>query len=208
LSDPHFFFFFFLFLSWIPSNDVLSYLSTGLVTFRHICFDTPACLLNYTHPPQWASSSRTTGRGSSSSPQQHVCSLQFILCYLFILSWSRELTKLTSSVTDQIGAAIQGFFWPKIFWDFLTKTLDGAVKPIPVLQIINLVFGLGMFALEWPLSFIAGSAIHRSLEVRLAILPLTALSAILMYQATNAALYYLIGMVVYFTAYSEGEVSL
>jgi hypothetical protein len=65
-----------------------------------------------------------------------------------------------------------------------------------------------MFALEWPLSFIAGSAIHRSLEVRLAILPLTALSAILMYQATNAALYYLIGMVVYFTAYSEGEVSL
>lgn len=77
-----------------------------------------------------------------------------------------------------------------------------------MLQIINLVCGLGMFALEWPLSFIAGSAIHRSLEVRLAILPLTALSAILLYQATNAGLYYLIGMVVYFTAYSEGEVSI
>jgi hypothetical protein len=82
------------------------------------------------------------------------------------------------------------------------------VRPIPVLQIINLICGLGMFALEWPLSFIAGSAIHRSLEVRLAILPLTALSAILLYQATNAGLYYLIGMVVYFTAYSEGEVSI
>ena len=77
-----------------------------------------------------------------------------------------------------------------------------------MLQIINLICGLGMFALEWPLSFIAGSAIHRSLEVRLAILPLTALSAILLYQATNAGLYYLIGMVVYFTAYSEGEVSI
>lgn len=80
------------------------------------------------------------------------------------------------------------------------------MRPFPVLQIINLVCGLGMFALEWPLSFIAGSAFHRSLEIRLAILPLTALSAVLLYQGTNAALYYLIGMVVYFTAYSEGEV--
>lgn len=64
-----------------------------------------------------------------------------------------------------------------------------------------------MFALEWPVGFIAGSAVHRSLEVRLAILPLSALAAILLYQATNAAIYYMIGMVVYFVAYSEGEVS-
>ena len=33
------------------------------------------------------------------------------------------------------------------------------------------------------------------------------LSAVLLYQATNAALYYLIATVVYFVAYSEGEVS-
>jgi hypothetical protein len=110
-------------------------------------------------------------------------------------------------LTDQVAAAIEGFFWPKIFWDFLTKTLDGAVRPIPVLQIMNLIFGLGMFALEWPVSFLAGSAIHRSLEARLAILPLVALAAILMYQSTNPAIYYMIGMVVYFVAYSEGEVS-
>lgn len=75
-----------------------------------------------------------------------------------------------------------------------------------MLQVINLVLGLAMFALEWPLSFIAGSAFHRSLEVRLAILPLTALSAVLIYQGTNAALYYLVGMIVYFWGYSEGEV--
>lgn len=122
---------------------------------------------------------------------------------------SREReTNMSIFFTDQVAAAIEGFFWPKIFWDFLTKTLDGAVRPIPVLQIMNLVFGLGMFALEWPVSFIAGSAIHRSLEARLAILPLVALAAILMYQSTNPAIYYMIGMVVYFVAYSEGEVSI
>jgi hypothetical protein len=110
-------------------------------------------------------------------------------------------------LTDQIVAAIECFFWPKIFWDFLTRTLDGAVRPVPALQIINLLLGLAMLALEWPLNFVAGSALHRSLEFRLAILPLTALSAALIYQGTNAAIYYLIGMVVYFWGYSEGEVS-
>lgn len=67
--------------------------------------------------------------------------------------------------------------------------------------------GIGFVAIEWPLGFIAGSSIHRSLEFRLAVLPLCALAAGLVYQATNAAIYYLIGMVVYFWAYSEGEVS-
>jgi len=62
--------------------------------------------------------------------------------------------------------------------------------------------------MEWPLSFLAGSSLHRSLEFRLAFIPLTALAAALIYQGTNAALYYLIGMVVYFWAYSEGEVSI
>lgn len=61
-------------------------------------------------------------------------------------------------------------------------------------------------AWEWPLSFIAGSSIHRSLEARLAFLPLTALASLLLYQGTNAGLYYLVAMVVEFWAYSEGEV--
>lgn len=107
---------------------------------------------------------------------------------------------------DQIAAAVEGFFWPKIFWDFITKTLDPAVKPIPVLQSINLVFGIILLAWEWPLGFLAGSSLHRSLEARLAFLPLTALAAALMYQGTNAAIYQVIGLGVYFWAYSEGEV--
>ncbi|KAF5579184.1 PRO41 [Fusarium pseudoanthophilum] len=117
--------------------------------------------------------------------------------------WARLI--ILSAAAYQIVAAIECFFWPKIFWDFLTRTLDGAVRPVPALQIINLLLGIAMLALEWPLNFVAGSALHRSLEFRLAILPLTALSAALIYQGTNAAIYYLIGMIVYFWGYSEGE---
>ncbi|OLN82032.1 hypothetical protein CCHL11_08650 [Colletotrichum chlorophyti] len=118
--------------------------------------------------------------------------------------WARLI--VMSAAAYQFAAALSGFFWPKIFWDFLTKTLDPAVKPIPVLQIINLLMSLFMVALEWPLVFFAGSALHRSLEFRLIILPLTTLAAALLYQGTNAALYYLVALVVYFWAYSEGEI--
>jgi hypothetical protein len=113
---------------------------------------------------------------------------------------------LLTSITDQIAAALHGFFWPKIFWDFLTKNLDGAVKPIPVLQIINLILGIVIFAWEWPLGLIAKTALHRSIEARLVVFPIAALAAALLYQATNPAIYYTIGIGVYFWAYSEGEV--
>ncbi|KAM3435946.1 hypothetical protein MY4824_004608 [Beauveria thailandica] len=118
--------------------------------------------------------------------------------------WARLI--MMTAATYQVAAAVEGFFWPKIFWDFATKNLDGAVKPIPVLQLLNLFFGLGMLALEWPLGAVAGTSLHRSLEFRLIFLPLTILTSVLMYQSTNPAIYYLIGMVVYFWAYSEGEV--
>ncbi|PNY26986.1 PRO41 protein [Tolypocladium capitatum] len=117
--------------------------------------------------------------------------------------WARLI--IMTAAIYQVAAAVEGFFWPKIFWDFLSKNLDGAVKPIPILQSVNLVFGLGMLALEWPLAFVAGTAIHRSLEFRLAVLPLTVLASVLMYQSTNPAIYYVIGMAVYLWAYSEGE---
>ncbi|KAK1752404.1 hypothetical protein QBC47DRAFT_404739 [Echria macrotheca] len=117
--------------------------------------------------------------------------------------WARLI--ILAAATYQVAAAVSGFFWPKIFWDFLTKTLDVAVRPAPILQTINLIFGLILLAWEWPLGFIAGTSIHRSLEARLAFLPLTALAAALIYQGTNAAIYQVIGLGVYFWAYSEGE---
>ncbi|KAF2429465.1 hypothetical protein EJ08DRAFT_635476 [Tothia fuscella] len=110
-----------------------------------------------------------------------------------------------SAAAYQVAASIEGIFWPKFFWDFLTTNFDPAVKPIPVLQTINLVFGLIALAWEWPLKSFAGSALHRSFEARLVLLPLTALAAVLMYQSTNAALYYLVAEAIYFWAFSEGE---
>lgn len=73
---------------------------------------------------------------------------------------------------------------------------------------MNLLLGIFGVCWEWPLSFLAGTALHRSIEARLIVYPLSALVAVLLYQGTNAALYYLIGMGVYFWAYSEGEVSI
>ncbi|KAK1250577.1 hypothetical protein MKX08_010580 [Trichoderma sp. CBMAI-0020] len=118
--------------------------------------------------------------------------------------WARLI--MLTAAAYQIGAAIEGFIWPKIFWDFLTRSLDVMVKPFPVLQIINLIFGIAMIALEWPLPLLAGTSIHRSIEFRLAILPLSALACLLMYQSTNPGLYYLVGMGAYFWAFSEGEI--
>ncbi|CAG8976615.1 hypothetical protein HYALB_00002130 [Hymenoscyphus albidus] len=118
--------------------------------------------------------------------------------------WAR-LIILTASAY-QVVAGIHGFFWPKIFWDFLTKNLDMAVKPLPVLQILNVIFGVLIFAWEWPLGFIAGSSLHRSIEARLVALPLATLAAALLYQGSNAAIYYVVGIIIYFMAYADGEV--
>ncbi|KAL4892726.1 uracil-DNA glycosylase-like protein [Aspergillus ambiguus] len=106
----------------------------------------------------------------------------------------------------QVGSAVEGFIWPKVFWDFMTRNLNGAVKPVPILQTLNLIMGLLGLAWEWPLKYFAGSFPHRSIEFRLILYPLSALLAALLYQGTDPALYYLVGIAVYFWAYSEGEV--
>jgi hypothetical protein len=75
------------------------------------------------------------------------------------------------------------------------------------LQIFNILFGLLGLAWEWPLPIIIpNSALHRSIGARLAIYPLSVFLAILLYQGTNAAIYYLVGIAVYFWGYSQGEV--
>ncbi|KAJ5169894.1 uncharacterized protein N7500_002677 [Penicillium coprophilum] len=118
--------------------------------------------------------------------------------------WGRLI--ILTAAGYQVASAIEGFIWPKVFWDFISRNLDAAVAPVPVLQILNLIMGLVGLAWEWPLKPIAGSAPHRSIEIRLIIYSLSALLAALLYQGTDPALYYLIGIGVYFWAYSEGEV--
>jgi hypothetical protein len=84
--------------------------------------------------------------------------------------------------------------------------LDKAVKPVPILQLINLIFGIFTLLFEWPIRPIAGSSIHQSIEFRLLFFPLLALAAFVMYQSTNAGLYYVIAEVIYFWAFYDGEV--
>jgi len=119
--------------------------------------------------------------------------------------WSR-LILLTAS-TYQLAAAIEGFFWPKIFWDVLTKNLDAAVKPYPILQALNVFFAIIGLCWEYPLPLVTRflPSLHRSIEARLVVYPLAALAALLLYQATNAGLYYLIGVGVLFWGFCEGE---
>lgn len=121
--------------------------------------------------------------------------------------WAR-LIILTAAAYQCVGA-IHGFFWPKIFWDFLTKNLNGAVKPFPALQTVDLILGLLVFAWEWPLGPLVRAlpGLHRSIEARLIMYPISALAALLLYQGTNSGLYYLIGMGVYMWALFDGEVS-
>jgi hypothetical protein len=78
---------------------------------------------------------------------------------------------------------------------------------VPILQIINLLFGIFVFLLEYPVKPLAGTAFHSSIEMRLFLFPLLALAAIIMYQTTNAAIYYVIGEIIYFWAFYDGEVS-
>lgn len=119
--------------------------------------------------------------------------------------WSRLI--ILTAATYQVAAGIEGYFWPKIFWDVLTKNLDGAVKPIPILQTMNILFGIIGLAWEWPLPLVVRflPGLHRSIEARLVVYPLAALAGLLLYQGTNAGLYYLIGVVVLFWGFSEGE---
>ncbi|CAI7572787.1 unnamed protein product [Penicillium glandicola] len=118
--------------------------------------------------------------------------------------WGRLI--ILTAAAYQVASAVEGFIWPKVFWDFVSRNLDAAVAPIPVLQILNLIMGLVGIAWEWPLKPFAGSIAHRSIEIRLIIYPLSALLAALLYQGTDPAIYYLIGIGVYFWAYTEGEV--
>ncbi|CAG7916305.1 unnamed protein product [Penicillium olsonii] len=118
--------------------------------------------------------------------------------------WGRLI--ILTAAAYQVASAVEGFIWPKVFWDFVSRNLDAAVAPVPVLQILNLLMGLIGIAWEWPLKPFAGSGPHRSIEIRLIIYPLSALLAALLYQGTDPAIYYLIGIGVYFWAYSEGEV--
>lgn len=110
-------------------------------------------------------------------------------------------------------ATLFAFFFPKLLWDWLTTTLNVAVKPFPILQIISMVLAASVFALEWPFPGMTSIRLgsfhpHSSIAFRLLYYPAVALTAALLYQGTEAAGFYIIAMSLYFWAYCEGEVVL
>jgi len=113
---------------------------------------------------------------------------------------------MLASAAYQILAAILAFFYPMIFWDMWTKGMNGAVKPFPILQILNVIVGLLVLCWEYPLPYlIPNTALHRSIPARLFTYPIPILLAALLSPATDSVIYYIIGMVLYYWGYREGE---
>lgn len=117
--------------------------------------------------------------------------------------WGR-LIALTAGVYD-VAAGGFGCIWEKAFFDMLTNAFDPAVKPLPILQIVCIIFGLFVLAMEYPLPLLKGTSIHNNFIFRIVLYILIAAETILVYQATNGALYLLIAAMIYTRAHALGE---
>ena len=121
-------------------------------------------------------------------------------CSLYVFSPRHEPSYFDSA--DQFNAALHGFIWPKVLWDFILPSVNVLVTPIPYLQMANLVGATLVFVLEWPcwpgLSPIG-------LPWRCLATVAAALPALLLYQGTNAGLYLLISAVLYIRAHQQEE---
>ncbi|KAH6666363.1 hypothetical protein B0J14DRAFT_568448 [Halenospora varia] len=109
--------------------------------------------------------------------------------------------------TIQIVGALHAMIWPKMFWSFINKELDSAVKPMPFVQILNLFSGILALIWEWPIWHILDTKLHNSIKARIYYLPIPVVAALLLYQTFDVAIYYLIGFCLYIWAYTEGEIS-
>ncbi|KIK93718.1 hypothetical protein PAXRUDRAFT_828678 [Paxillus rubicundulus Ve08.2h10] len=119
-----------------------------------------------------------------------------------------------------VWASFWGMLFRKFFWDFIGGILrnPGGLQPspkarvfvtlivkIPVVQSLTMVLGFMIIALEYPLPIFKGSALHRSMLLRVVLLIFQSFLAILFYQGTNASLWSLIAAVIYVRALALGE---
>jgi len=117
-------------------------------------------------------------------------------------------------------AGFWGLFYRKFFWDFIGGTLrdPGGIQPspkveifitlivkVPLIQMLAIGMAFMMILLEYPLPYLKGTAIHRSLTLRVLMLILQASLAGLFYQGTNGAIWSLIAAVCYTRALILGE---
>ncbi|WVQ77527.1 hypothetical protein IAR50_007213 [Cryptococcus sp. DSM 104548] len=131
--------------------------------------------------------------------------------------WGR-LLGLTAGVYI-VWASFWAFLFRKFFWDMIGGTLGPAgiipgknteplvnlVVNIPLLQSFSLVLGVLALALEYPLPFIQGTAIHRSFVFRAVLYFLTGFVGIMIYQCVDPAVYFVIVSGVYVVAMAKGE---
>ncbi|KAH7924250.1 hypothetical protein BV22DRAFT_1105598 [Leucogyrophana mollusca] len=102
-----------------------------------------------------------------------------------------------------VWASFWGMFFRKFFWDFVGGILrnPGGLQPspkvhifimlivkIPVVQILTMVSGFMLIALEYPLPLFKGSILHRSIPLRIVLLTIQSFLAVLFYQAFDTAL--------------------
>ncbi|KAG6850950.1 hypothetical protein H0H93_005819 [Arthromyces matolae] len=131
-----------------------------------------------------------------------------------------HLNSLSFAYEDAVWAAFFGLMYRKFFWDFVGGTLrdPGGIQPgpnaavfvtiivkAPIIQIISMMLGMFIIALEFPLPLLKKYAIHRSIVFRIVLLLFQTFLAILYYQGTNAAIWSFIAAVCYIRAQFLGE---
>ncbi|KAG6335577.1 hypothetical protein ID866_3517 [Astraeus odoratus] len=122
------------------------------------------------------------------------------------LVWN-ELSRyisLTSSACT-IWASFSGIFFRKFFWDFAGGVLrnPGGIQPsprvrifvflvvkTPLVQIMAMIIASFVLALEWPVPHVQGTALHRSITLRIIMLLQQAFLSSLFYQACSFTLTY------------------
>jgi len=130
-----------------------------------------------------------------------------------------RLLSITATVYT-VWAGFWGLVYRKFFWDFIGGTLrdPGGLQPSPhaavfirvivkspIIQILAMLVGFSILAVECPLPQIQKTRIHRSLALRIVMLLFQTSLAILFYQGTNGALWSLIAAGGYTRAVMLGE---
>ncbi|KAH0827857.1 ATP adenylyltransferase-domain-containing protein [Lanmaoa asiatica] len=114
------------------------------------------------------------------------------------LVW-HDLSRFISVIASisAVWASFWGMFFRKFFWDFMGGILrnPGGTQPspkvhmfiaviikLPIVQIVAMVLGFILIALEYPLPTVKGSRIHRSIPLRVVLLILQSFLTVLFYQ--------------------------
>ncbi|PFH53857.1 hypothetical protein AMATHDRAFT_1079 [Amanita thiersii Skay4041] len=129
-----------------------------------------------------------------------------------------RFVSITASVYA-FWAGFWGLFYRKFFWDFVGGIVrdPGGIQPspnavlvkvivkAPVIQILAMLLGLFLLALEFPLPQLKPLGIYRSLPLRVVLLFFQSFLTILFYQGTNASIWSLIALLCYSRAIAQGE---